>query len=149
MQLLKTIYVGLMLSIPITALAQDFEAGLEAHTAGDYATANENWRPLAKQGDVVSQSYLGQAYLWGFGVEIDEVEGLKWLFLAAERGDASAQEAIGQHYLSDLEDFDRMVIGAKWYEMAGEQGAVSAQFRLYEIYMNGWNAPTGVVHLLG
>lgn len=138
MQLLKTICVGLMFSIPMTALAQDFEAGLEAYTAGDYATANENWRPLAEQGDVLSQSYIGQAYLWGFGVEIDEDEGLKWLFLAAESGDANAQQAIGQHYLSDLEDFDRMVIGAKWYEMAGEQGHIGAQYQLYEIYMNGY-----------
>ena len=73
-----------MLSTPMAALAQDFEAGLEAYTAGDYATANENWRPLAEQGHVVSQSYIGQAYLWGFGVQIDEVEGLRWLFLAAE-----------------------------------------------------------------
>ncbi|WP_144055528.1 tetratricopeptide repeat protein [Octadecabacter antarcticus] len=138
LQLLKKIYVGLMLLTPMTALAQDFEAGLEAYTTGDYATANENWRPLAEQGDVVSQSYIGQAYLWGLGVQIDEVEGLKWLFLAAENGDASAQEAIGQHYLSDLEDFDRMVIGAKWYEMAGEQGHIGAQYQLYEIYMNGY-----------
>lgn len=138
MQLLKTIYVGLMLSTPMAALAQDFEAGLEAYTAGDYATANENWRPLAEQGDVAAQSYIGQAYLWGFGLQIDEVEGLKWLFLAAESGDASAQDALGQHYLSDLEDFDRMVIGAKWYEMAGEQGHASAQYQLYEIYMNGY-----------
>jgi hypothetical protein len=137
-QLLKTICVGLMFSIPMTALAQDFEAGLEAYTAGDYATANENWRPLAEQGDVLSQSYIGQAYLWGSGVEIDEVEGLKWLLLAAESGDANAQQAIGQHYLSDLEDFDRMVIGAKWYEMAGEQGHIGAQYQLYEIYMNGY-----------
>jgi TPR repeat protein len=54
-----------MLSTPMAALAQDFEAGLEAYTAGDYATANENWRPLAEQGDVAAQSYIGQAYLWG------------------------------------------------------------------------------------
>ena len=35
-----------------SAFAQDYQKGLEAYAAGDYAAAIQEWRPLAEQGDV-------------------------------------------------------------------------------------------------
>src|SRR5512141_852563 len=37
----------------------DFEAGMDANTRGDYATALREWRPLAEQGDALAQYNLG------------------------------------------------------------------------------------------
>lgn len=39
-----------------TAQAQDFDKGWEAYLAGDYATALQELRPLAEQGDVEMQA---------------------------------------------------------------------------------------------
>ncbi len=48
--------LALALSAPV--LAANFWAGLEASNSGDYATALEEWRPLAEQGDPLAQRAL-------------------------------------------------------------------------------------------
>ena len=42
-----------------SAFAQDFQKGVDAYEAGDYATALQEWRPLAEQGDAMHNSILG------------------------------------------------------------------------------------------
>lgn len=37
--------------LPMSAFAQDFAKGLAAAQAGDFATALQEWKPLAEQGD--------------------------------------------------------------------------------------------------
>ena len=71
-----------------SAFAQDFQKGLEAYNAGDYATALQEWRPLAEQGYAKHKSMLGVMYDNGEGVPQDYAEAVKWYRLAAEQGDA-------------------------------------------------------------
>ena len=54
-KLIRTSLVVLMLSSS-ASLAQDFDKGLAAYESGDFATALEEWRPLAEQGDATAQS---------------------------------------------------------------------------------------------
>ena len=58
--------LALALSAPVSAA--DFEAGVEAYNRGDYATAWEEWRPRAEQGDANAQYYLGVMHQNGEGV---------------------------------------------------------------------------------
>ena len=44
------------LSAPV--MAQDFQKGLAAAQAGDFATALKEWKPLAEAGDAKSQNKL-------------------------------------------------------------------------------------------
>ena len=42
----------------VTAWAADFDKGLAAYQAGDFATALAEWRPLAEQGDANAHPHL-------------------------------------------------------------------------------------------
>ena len=56
-----------LLLAPAIGKAQDFDAGMAAHKAGDYATALRDWAPLAEQGDALAQLGLGDIYANGEG----------------------------------------------------------------------------------
>lgn len=60
--------LGVVMCISAITIAQDFKAGNEAYKEGDYSTALKHFRPLAEQGDVNAQFYLGQMYNYGEGV---------------------------------------------------------------------------------
>ena len=77
------------------AWSADFEKGWHAYDKGDYATALQEWKPLAEQGHARAQFALGNAYYLGRGVPQNHEEGVKWLRLAAEQGHADAQYNLG------------------------------------------------------
>ena len=49
-KLIQAATVAIML-MPVGGVAQDYEAGLRAAQAGDFAAALKEWRPLADQGN--------------------------------------------------------------------------------------------------
>ena len=79
-------------------VAQNFEKGLEAYQAGDYAAAVQEWRPLAEQGNGIAQFKLGLMYRMGVGVQLNDTQAVKWYLLAAEQGNADAQNNLGFMY---------------------------------------------------
>jgi len=72
--------------------AQDFDKGLRAYKAGDYATALKEWTVLAEQGDARAQFNLGMKYVLGNGVIQDNVYAHMWINIAASNGNAAALE---------------------------------------------------------
>ena len=64
--------------------AQDFSKGYDAYQAGDYATALQEWTPLAADGDADAQNNLGLMYGNGQGVPQDGTEAVRWYRLAAD-----------------------------------------------------------------
>ena len=66
MRYLLVAALAVILALPVAA--QDFQKGFEAYQRGDYATALEEWRPLADQGDATAQNNLGVMYENGQGV---------------------------------------------------------------------------------
>ena len=124
-----------MLTTP--SWAGDFNKGLEAYDNGDYATALEEWTPLAEQGDAVSQFYLGFLYSSGKGVPQNYKNAVKWYALAAEQGDAEAQHNLALRYdlgQGVLQDYKTAV---KWYTLAAEQGLTKSQYNLGVSYALG------------
>ena len=55
----------------------DFDDGLAAAQRGDYATALQEWRPLADQGHARAQCNLGVMYDNGYGVPENDAESAK------------------------------------------------------------------------
>ena len=106
----------------------------EAFISGDYATALQELRPLAEQGDAVAQIALGAMYAKGNGVPLDDYEAVKLLRLAAEQGDAEAQTYLGVMYANGtgVPQDDKEAV--KWYRLAAEQGHAKAQNNLGVIY---------------
>ncbi len=123
------------LSLPVSA--QDFQKGLAAAQAGDYATALKEWTPLAEAGDSSVQHNLGLMYKDGRGVPQDYAEAVKWYRLAAEQGLASAQNNLGVMYEFGNGVLQNYAEAVKWYRLAAEQGLASAQNNLGAMYEFG------------
>ena len=56
----------------------DFVKGAVAFDAGDYATAAQEFKKAAEQGDAIAQFNLGAMYDTGKGVTEDKQEAVKW-----------------------------------------------------------------------
>ena len=94
-----TVILATVLSLAFTPLAaQDYQKGLAAARAGDFATALQEWKPLAEAGDADAQFQLGFLHYLGKAVLQDYQEALKWYRLAAEQGYAKAQSHLGIMY---------------------------------------------------
>ena len=66
--------------------AADVKAGVDAWSRGDYASAIDQWRPLAIAGDADAQFNLAQAYKLGRGVTLDPALAESWFRKAALQG---------------------------------------------------------------
>jgi TPR repeat protein len=71
--------IALLVGGVSVATAQDFQKGLAAYQAGDFATALQEWKPLAEQGNATAQYNLALMYGNGRGVPQDYAEAVKWL----------------------------------------------------------------------
>ena len=115
-----------LLLFSVSHLFADFQKGLDAYNNGDYATALNEWRPLAEQGNADAQFNLGQMYANGRGVPEDDREAVKWYTLAAEQGDASAQNNLGlMYYFGDGVPEDD-VYAYMWFNIASSLGNENA-----------------------
>ena len=83
---MKRIALAVALLIGLATPSQaDLLDGLVAYARGDYATALQEFKPLAAQGDPMGQFYLGLMYYKGQGVPQDYVQAYMWIDLAASR----------------------------------------------------------------
>ncbi len=105
----------------------DFEAGVAAYQAGDYAAALAEFRKLADKGVVVAQTNLGYMYSLGEGVEQDLAESAKWFRRAAEAGSTAAQVTMGALAYHG-EGMERNAVEAyAWFSIAAAGGQDSAE----------------------
>jgi len=125
---LSVVLSSIMVGIPV--LSADFAKGLNAYQMGDYATAFEEWIPLAEQGDASAQYNLGVMYRNGDDVNQDYDSAVNWYILAAEQGHDDAQFKLGLMYDMGIGVNRDISTAAMWYTLAAEQGNTSAQYRL-------------------
>lgn len=126
----------LLLALPLAAAA-DFEAGVAAARAGDYATAMREWRPLAEAGNAEAQFNMGLLYENGLGVPQDGATAALWYRRAAELNDRMAQAYLGEMYAKGLgvPRDDREAL--RWYERAAERGDSASQYNVGLFYATG------------
>ncbi len=127
------------------AFSADFQKGLDAYDKEDYETALNELTPLAEQGNVRAQFFLGFMYNYGKGVPQDYKTAVKWYMLAANNGDADAQHSLGWMYDSGQGIAQNFKFAAKWYVRAAEQGHKKAQFNLASMYNRGNGVPQDFV----
>lgn len=107
---------------PGPTVAQDFDSGLSAYNAADYATAFGNWWPLSMRGDGKSQAALGYLYYKGLGVRPDPATAALWFNRAADKDQPTAQFFLGTLYLEGRgvdQDFARAHM---WCDLALSNG---------------------------
>ena len=117
--------------------AQDFDKGVAALNAGDYATALQEFRPLAEQGDFYAQGMLATMYATGEGVTQDHAEAVRWWRLSAEQGFSTAQDALGISFQFGNGVPQNYAEAFRWYRLAANQGHTGAQTRLGFMYQSG------------
>lgn len=98
---------------------------------GDYETSFELWLPLAMQGDLEAQNFIGIHYSLGLGVERNFRKASEWFQKAAETGFPDAQRNYGDMFYYGRyvpQDYYQSFI---WYFAASQQGHETAK-RLLE-----------------
>jgi TPR repeat protein len=125
--------------------AESLDDANDAFLRGDYAAALRIWRPLAEQGDVKAEAWLGNSYLSGFGVPHDSAKAMKWLREAAHQGDSQGERGLGFLYLFGdgvRRDYSQAL---DWFHKAVDQGDVPAQAALGTMYESGNGVPQDYV----
>jgi TPR repeat protein len=135
----------LLLTLAAPAWGQDWDKGSQAYMQGDYATALKELRPLAEQGDSISQTALGKIYYNGLGVTQNYAEAAKWLRLAAEQGSYVGQHLLGSMYRDGNGVTQDDAKAMKWWRLAAEQGYAKAQKQLGVMYLEGNGVPQDYV----
>jgi TPR repeat protein len=131
--------IALVLSIVCLAVPAwpDSQAGVDAYTRGDYATALREWQPIAEQGDAAAQYNLGVLYENGRGVPQDYTQARQWWEKAAVQGDPNAQFYLGTLYNFGRGGLQDYAAARQWWEKAAVQGHAKAQFNLGVLYDSG------------
>ena len=126
----RMVFVAVSLLFVIAAWGDDYQQGLDAYNSADYETALAKWQSLAESGDANSQFGLGQMYVNGFGVDMDDALALKWYGLAAEQSHAQAQCNLAVMHQNGwgVEQSDEEA--AKLFKSSAEQGISEAQIAL-------------------
>ncbi len=96
---MKRLALAVALLIGLATPSQaDYWDGLAAYDRGDYATALQEFKPLAEKGHANAQFGLGLMYDEGQGVPQDYAEAVKWYRKGAQQGQANAQHNLGFMY---------------------------------------------------
>jgi TPR repeat protein len=123
-----------------SVLPADFEAGLNAYKARDYATALKEWQPLADQGAPHAAYNLGLMYARGEGVTTDFAKAASYYQKAADQGVVEAEYNLAVLY-SNGEGVPKDEAQAmKWFLKAARQGDTRAAESLGNMYNEGEGA---------
>lgn len=89
-------------------------------------------------GDKGAQCRLGDFFRYGFGIEPDYHEAMKWYRRAAEQGDMSAQCNLGTIYLFGLGRDRDFAKALDWLSRAAEKGSAQANGYLAMMYLRSY-----------
>lgn len=122
---------------PQVVSASQFDAGVDAYSAGDYKKALKFWVPLADRGNAAAQYNVGIIYFDGKGVPRDVKKAFKWLRIASHQKHKKAQNKLAAMYASGIGIDQDYVKAFQWYQKAAGLGLAEAQFNLGEMYYHG------------
>ncbi|MGF1612727.1 MAG: caspase family protein [Gammaproteobacteria bacterium] len=89
-----------------------------SYDRANYATALKVWLEPAKQGDAAAQTYVGEIYEKGLGLQPDYQLAAHWYSQAAEQGYARAQINLGYLYEKGLGVQQDITSALNWYRKA-------------------------------
>ena len=115
---------------PNISISADIKKGVEAYKQGNYATALEEWLPIAKQGNADAQFSVGLLFDQGLNVVPDYKAAVKWFTLAAKQGHLFAQSNLGWKYHKGQGVARDNVHAFKWWSIAASKGHKNAPYFL-------------------
>ncbi len=117
-------------------IANNFSDAVNKLDIGSEKEAFKSLSVLAKNGDIDSQTLLGEMYLDGIGVEIDFKQAFFWLSKAS-KSDLEAQYLLGFMYENGLYVDKDNSKALSFYESSAKKGGLLAQFNLAMMYRDG------------
>ena len=115
----RLIAVFFLLSVSASAAgAQDMDKGLKAYEKGDHAEAMAQILPLAEQGNVEAQFYIGELYDEDQNSAHDDIAAAKWFKTAADQGLADAQTILGYAHKNGDGVPQDIVLAYMWFNLA-------------------------------
>lgn len=114
------------------------KTGIDAYQRGDYKTALDAFKSLAKKGDATAQYLLSELYYKGLGVSQDYYEAAKWCESAMQNGDDSALIRLGIMYKNGHGFTQNYSLAVEWLRRAAKKNFAEAQFHFGDMYYNGW-----------
>ena len=110
-----------------------------------YAVNVKILQSRAEAGQSEAQFTLGKLYYYGFGIERNFTEAIKWFRSSANHGHASAQFLLGEAYEKG-KGLDRdYTQAAKWYKRAAFGGHYLAIYRLSNLYAHGLGVRKNII----
>ncbi len=114
-----------------------FVEGEKAFTQQHYSQAFSEFLPLANEGDFRSQYYVGYLYVYGYGVNQNTQEGLRYLQDSADQNYDMAQALLGYLYAEGAVVKEDKKKALQLYQKASEQNNISANLNLGIMYYTG------------
>lgn len=122
-----------------SAARADFERGLEAFEANEWALAERLWLPAARAGNVQARYHLGLLY---DRLAPGSVAALIWYRRAAMAGHSDAQHNLALAYMRGEGVPVDMPQALYWWTRAARQGNVDSQYNLGLVYALGQGGVT-------
>ena len=113
--------IGLSFALAVQA-ETEYDKAVHVYGCADYPKAFSLFKPLAEQGDALSQFQVGMMIEQGQGAEVDFEAAYKWYMKAAEQGVADAYFALGQLYSRGLAVAQDPVRAYAWFDLAVRDG---------------------------
>jgi uncharacterized protein len=119
-----------------TSAFADFNDGVAAYRARNYAQAYKQLAPIASQGNREAQHFVGLMYYAGQGIPQDYKQAMSWFKKAAEQGHADAQYTLGGMAYTGKGMRQDYAQAVSWFRKAAEQGHAEAQYLLGLMYLH-------------
>ena len=117
--------------------------------SADYSLFDNNLEKLqfrAEAGDFEAQFMLGKLYYYGFGIERNYTEAIKWFRASANQGHTSAQFLLGEAFEKGRGLERNYAQAAKWYKRAAFHGHYLAIHSLSCLYANGLGVRKNLIY---
>lgn len=99
-----------------------------AYDRASYATSLKIWLPLAQEGDAEAQTYVGEIYEKGLGLQPDYATAAHWYAKAAEQGFSRAAINLGNLFEQGLGFEKDKQMALFWYQQASGKEGISPLF---------------------
>lgn len=117
--------------------AEQYEAALQALTAGQIEPGLAQLRTSAEAGFAPAQYRLAKLYEHGQGVPTDLALARQWTERAAASGESSAMHDLGVYFARGEGVPADDTAAFRWFRQAAERGVVDSQFNLGVFYEQG------------
>lgn len=136
-----TICLALLSMLGGAPAKADTSTALAAYERGDFASAFDEFRLLADDGDTQAMLWTGYLYQEGQGTAQNFGEAMRYFRMAADSGEAQAFYYVGLVFQDGLGVEADAIEAVRWYRQAAERNDVYGQHALADAYENGKGAP--------